>query len=118
MIKQKLVNRIYKEFRTNKEGFSFSLCGLNKINSDKGFMFAITNIKSKYQKTAIKKLLNCLCGFQHIKNKIFIGGWFFENCYYLDISFFESDLNKCLDYAKFFKQISVFDIQNKNCINC
>lgn len=103
--------------KNNKDGFTLKYTTLKPYNKNKGYSVSITNIKSKYPLNNIKKVLNCIRGFKQIEKNLYIGGWFSDGFYYLDLSLISEDLNKSVLIGETFKQLAIFNFKNFECIN-
>lgn len=124
MVKQNntIKNRILKLkeiIKNNPSGFTYKYTTLKPYKENKGYSVSFTNIEGIKPLCLIKKVLNCIKGFKQIEKNLFIGGWYnSENKkYYLDLSLIIEDLNKAEIIGNTFKQLSLFNFQNLNCIN-
>lgn len=110
--KKALLFNICKE---NKKGFSVKYSNLKPLNSDKNlYCIAITDISHKNLNFAVNKVLKLVNGFNQIKNKLVIGGWFDgENKRYcLDLVITETNKIKALYLANMFNQMAIFNLKD------
>lgn len=102
----------------NKDGFTIDF-NLNPIIKKKGFFVALTNNYNNDFNIVIENLFKLKDDFKQFEKNLLIGLWFnSENkTYYLDLSLYIENKKYALMIGKLFKQISIFDIKNLNCIN-
>lgn len=104
--------------KNNPDGFTIDF-NLNPIIKKKGFFVALTNNYNNNFNIVIENLFKLKEDFKQFEKNLLIGLWFnSENkTYYLDLSLYIENKKYALMIGKLFKQISIFDIKNLNCIN-
>ena len=108
MDKQKQI--LKRVILNNKDGFTCDFKG-NLINKNNGFFVGITNIKGKQLNRLINKILYIKKnGFNDLKD-LYVGGWYEEKTFYLDLSLYVEKENLSKSIGKIFNQKAVFNIQ-------
>jgi len=110
---------LLETIKKNKDGFTLKYTTLKPYSLNKGLAVSITHIQSNKPLIAIKKVLNCINGFKHIQNNLFIGGWLNpeNNKFCLDISFILNNSEQVQTIGLLFKQIAYFNFENFQSIN-
>lgn len=115
MVKQELIkNRIKKAFTKNPSGFTLRQDGI-LLNLNKGFCYAITQNANKDFNLLIDNFFKLV---KENKTRFyFIGGWFNDGLYYLDISFITNKKSRAIFQGIKHRQLSIFCFNDFSCIN-
>lgn len=115
-----LVNRILGHIQ-NKEGFSVPMQGAPEPTT--GYMVSLSGYETIFEDTPNWRglaldILKKLTLADTKDYPLYIGGWYDNGHYYLDVSRNMSDYEEAMRFADENNQLAVYDIANDTCISC
>lgn len=104
-----LIDRVLEYSQNNPDGFTINIETMRAVKF--GIVVAYHETQNSFGKGALKRVIN-----HALKHDKIVGGWLNQEngFYYFDSSkiFKNSEIDKAIEFAKYNKQIAIFDITN------